>query len=298
MIPKTHQVFLLVLILLLASPAQAQEDSQDIADLSLEDLLDVQITSASKFAQKQSEAPGIVSVVNREQIDRFGWLSLNDVLARQPGFFPSRDYDRSTVGSRGLFEGWNNNHLLMLIDGIPMNDNLYGTAYTWEITPLFLLQSLEIVRGPGSALYGSNATNGVLSIKSLSAADLKEQKGMARVRLGGYNTQVYDILAGGEGKAFDYLLGFNHFRTAGNEYASTDGSYRTLPSGDLASFEVRDHRSSEYFFGKLEGKGKLKGLSLQMHHQAWDYQTGHGWLWMVPDVAETMKESRLILALP
>ena len=295
--PKRHILCLLMVLSLLAVPSWAQEEAQDIADLSLEDLLDVQITSASKFAQKQSEAPGIVSVVNREQVDRFGWLSLNDILARQAGFFPSRDYDRSTIGSRGLFEGWNNNHLLMLMDGIPVNDNLYGTAYTWEITPLFLLKSLEIIRGPGSALYGSNATNGVLSIKTLSSADLKEEKGMARVRLGGYNTQVYDLMAGGEGKAFDYLLGFNHFRTSGNEYVSTDGSGRTLPSGALATFEVRDHRNSDYFFGKLEGKGKLKGLSLQMHHQAWDYQTGHGWLWMVPDVDETMKESRLILAL-
>jgi outer membrane receptor protein involved in Fe transport len=275
---------------------EKEKKSLDVVDMSLEELLNMEVVSAAKFSQKMSEAPGVISVITDQHIREYGWLSMNEMLAAQPGFFPSQDYDRRTVGSRGLFEGWNNNHLLLLVDGIPHNDNLYGTAYTWEITPLFLIQSLEIIRGPGSALYGSNATNGVINIKTVSVEDLKKRT-IAQVRLGNYNSQIYDMVGGGETGMFAYVLGFNVFRTAGNEYESYDGSYRTDSSGDLARFRIRDTRSSEYFFGKITGRKGLDGLEMQVHYQSWSFQTGHGWLWMIPDFGEAMRESRFLASL-
>ncbi|MCP4221629.1 MAG: TonB-dependent receptor [bacterium] len=262
----------------------------------MDDLLNVKIVAASKFSQTMSEAPSVISMVTREQIKDYGWLSMNEILAAQPGFFPSKDYDRRTIGSRGLFEGWNNNHLLMLVDGIPFNDNLYGTAYTWDITPLFFVKSMEIIRGPGSALYGSNATNGVISLNTIGAEDL-EKHSMFSVRAGNYGTQVYDMVGGGDNRHFSYVLGFNVSRSAGNEYESYDGSYRFDDVGNFARFTVKDQRSGNYFFGKIDGKRSLKGLSFQVHHQGWDFQTGHGWLWMIPDFDESMQESRLLLSL-
>ncbi len=289
-------VFILMFCMMGFLQAIPQEDkTEDVEDIDLEDLLNVEIVSASKFSQKQNEAPSIISVVTKDQISGYGWISLYEILSKQPGFFPSYDYDRKTVGSRGLFEGWNNNHLLMLVDGVTFNDNLYGTAYTWENMPLFFIKSLEIIRGPGSALYGSNATNGVLTINTVEAVDL-EKDSMVSFRFGNYNTQIYDLLAGNKGKHFSYVFGFNHFRTGGNEYESYDGSYRMDNSGSLQKFTVKDQRDSSYFFGKISGEGKYKGLSLQLHYQAWDFQTGHGWLWMIPDYDEAMKESRLMIS--
>lgn len=287
---------IVLMVMALVVGAQEKQDVQDIEDISLEDLLNTEISSASKFSQKLSEAPSIVSVVTADQIAQYGWNSINDILYRMPGFSPSKDYDRSTVGSRGLFEGWNNNHLLLLIDGVPYNDNLYGTAYTSEITPLFMVKSTEIIRGPGSALYGSNATNGVVSINTYSAEDLKG-KGYASFRAGEYNTQIYDLLAGNSFENFSVVTGFNYSRTDGNEYSSYDGSGRFDQAGRPEMFMVKDARSSQYFFGKITGEKALKGLTLQIHHQAWDFQTGHGWLWMIPDFDESMKESRLMFSL-
>jgi outer membrane receptor protein involved in Fe transport len=151
------------------STIPAEQDSYDVTSLSLEELLNLGIESASKISQRAQEAPSVVSVVTRDQMELFGWTHLNEILFRQPSFFPSQDYERVTVGARGLFESWNSNHLLLLIDGVPYNDNETGGAYTWEITPLFLAKSVEIIRGPGSALYGSNAANGVIAINTLSA---------------------------------------------------------------------------------------------------------------------------------
>ncbi|MEQ1504441.1 MAG: TonB-dependent receptor [Myxococcota bacterium] len=271
-----------------AEGSEFEVDLDELAGLSLDGLLNLEVRAASTLAQTAREAPSLVSVVSRDQIRDFGWTSINDVLYRQAGFVPSRDYDRRTVSSRGLYEGWNNNHLLMLIDGVPVNDNLYGTAYTWELTPLFLMQSMEIVRGPGSALYGSNATNGVLSLNTLTAAEFDGQAA-ARVRVGTQGHQTADVVAATAGDALGVVVGIDYFSTDGYSYPSTDLSER-YPK----TFDIRDGRSSYYLFGKVEGQGSLEGLQLQIHQQGWDFQTGHGWLFQVPDFAESMKENRLL----
>ena len=263
----------------------------------LDALRERDVRSTSKRAQSQREAPGVVGVVTREQATLFGWTSLDDVLYRQPGFAPAQDYDRRTVGARGLFEGWNNNHVLHLVDGLPWNDNLYGTAYTWEITPLSMAKTIEIARGPGSSLYGSYAANGVVEVETVSASDL-EGGGMAEVRAGNAGTRVYELLAGyGAGRAVSAVLGYTADETDGNQYSSHDGSARLDDNGELARFDTRDGRSSHYFWAKLEGGQGLEGLALQYHEQYWDFETGHGWLWWIPDFRESMAERRRLASL-
>jgi outer membrane receptor protein involved in Fe transport len=186
----------------------------------------------------------------------------------------------------------------LLIDGIPHNDNCYGTAYTWEITPLTFVKNVEIIRGPGSALYGSNATNGVLQVNTLSAADFKAPYGgEAQIRIGQNGLQVYDGLVAHSGRLFSAVAAINSFETDGNNYASHDGSGRLDADGDPLRFTTRDERHNHYLWLKLDGEGDLKGLSLQWHEQAWDFQTGHGWLWWIPDFAESMREQRRLISI-
>lgn len=275
-------------------PKVEEDPDKDLKEL--QELLNTKIISVSKIAQRPIDAPGIVGAVSQDQIASYGWTSLNDVLGSQPGFSPSQDYDRRTMSARGVFEGWNNNHLLVLIDGIPMNDNIYGTAYTWEVTPLFMAKNLEVMRGPGSALYGSNAVAGVISINTLKAEDI-QQGGKARLRFGDRATRSLDFLTGGSADQFSYVASYSTLATNGNEYASLDGSGRTLSGGGLASFNTRDHRNNDYFFAKVDGLFNLDGLSLQFHQQRWSFDTGFGWLFYIPDVPESMNEQRQIFVL-
>ncbi len=265
--------------------------------LSLDELLQIPVRSASRIPECIGQAPGSVTVVTREQATDYGWVSLNDILYRQAGFGPAQDYDRRTVSSRGQFEGWNNNHLLHLVDGIPMNDNLYGSAYTWEITPLFVAKNVEVLRGPSSALYGSYATNGAVQVNTLSAAEL-DGRGEGRVRIGDAGVRAFDWVQGvGAEGAVAGVLGYSSYETDGNEYPSFDGSGRRDDSGQLRRFLTNDRRDNHYFWAKLEAGDRLEGLTLQLHEQAWRYQTGHGWLWWIPDSRESMAESRRIAAL-
>jgi iron complex outermembrane receptor protein len=271
--------------------------------LSLEELLQVELSSPSKQRQTAREAPGVASVVTREQIRQFGWMTLEDILFSQPGFFPAQDYERSVVASRGLSEGWNNNHLLLLVDGIPMNDNEAGTAYTGDTTPLFLVKSVEIIRGPGSALYGSNATNGVVAINTISSPrTLSEDERLlvnseARLQLGDRETVNVEAVAATQAPHVSTVLGFRHLRTEGASYLSYDGSGRTDDTGALQRFRIQDRHGSDYFFLKLEARKALEGLSLQYHLQSWNFSTGHGWLYWAPDVEGPMRERRHLAVL-
>ena len=293
---------MLCMALVAASPVCGQtptkEENKEILD-DLLALLNTPITAASKRAEKAIEAPSVVSIITRDQFQAYGWTSINEALYSLPGFGPARDYDRRTVASRGLFEGWNNNHILLLVDGIPYNDNIYGSAYTSEITPVFMIKTLEVVRGPGSALYGSNATNSATQLRTITAADLGEG-GEAQVRIGSQGDRIYDFALGKEGDLISAVAAFNAFETDGNNYNSYDGSLRTIGNvvdGPLDAFPIHDERNSQYGWLKLTGHGGLEGWNFQFHHQAWDYKTGHGWVWQIPDLGERLAEKRQIVAL-
>ncbi|MDE2594274.1 MAG: TonB-dependent receptor [Burkholderiales bacterium] len=278
----------------MASSGIHANETDELFNIELEELLKVRVNSATKIAQNVNEAPGIVNVVTRQQIDQFGWNSLNDILAAQPGFSLSMDYDRHTVAARGVAEGWGNNHLLLLIDGIPMNDNIFASAYTWDITPLFLAQNVEVLRGPGSALYGSSAMNGVVTINTPSAADL-DYGGEAHLRLGDDGSRHLDWVHGFKGGAlFSAVAGYATQATPGNEYLASDGSGRGGASS-LQQFETQDRHDNWYAWVKLDGKEALRGLTVQYHDQAWHYQTLQGWALWTPDRPDVMSEERKIL---
>jgi len=270
-------------------PIRREDVTQEASEVF--NLLASQVTTSStKVAVQAIEAPNLVDIISGREITDYGWQSINDILYHLPGFAPSMDYDRRTVSSRGMFEGWNNNHYLLLMDGVPVNDMFYGSAYTSEITPVSIIKSLEVIRGPGSALYGSNATNGVITIHTYSGEDLGGRI-VTRARVGDYGTQIYDITTGNKGKYFSYVLTYNDYRTNGNSYSGLDGSLRTDTFGYLQKFNIRDNRDSSYFMAKIEGEDFLKGLVIQYHRQYWNFQTGHGWIWHAPDFAESMFET-------
>jgi outer membrane receptor for ferrienterochelin and colicin len=107
---------LLICILNLSSASAA--DKGDLTDLSLQELMNVEIFSASKFLQKASEAPSSITIVTADEIQRYGYRNINDVLRSLPGFYISNDRNYSYIGVRGFSRpGDYNSRVLMLVDG-------------------------------------------------------------------------------------------------------------------------------------------------------------------------------------
>jgi outer membrane receptor for ferrienterochelin and colicins len=158
------------LCLSLAPGLSAQETSlADLRAMDLEQLLEVRVATvyaASKFEQRITEAPASVSIVTRDDIQRYGYRTLAEVLQSLPGFYVSYDRNYAFLGARGLNLGDFNSRMLLLIDGHRVNNNLtdgaaIGTDFILDVD---LIDRVEVVRGPGSVLYGNNALFGVINV--------------------------------------------------------------------------------------------------------------------------------------
>lgn len=149
-----------------AAPAGAAV-ANHLDDLSLEQLLQVKVVSASKFEQPGRNAPSAVQVITREEIQRHGWRTLTEALNTLPGLYASNDKAYDFQGARGFqVPGDYNTRFLLLVDGQRNNDTVYQSAMTgtegW--LDLSAVERIEYIPGPGSALYGSNAMFGVINV--------------------------------------------------------------------------------------------------------------------------------------
>ena len=149
-----------------ADDANTNQASVDLTDLDLTNLINVTISTASKFEQKATEAPASTTVITSEDFKRYGWRTLGDALRTVPGFYVSYDRNYQFLGVRGVNLGDFNSRILLLVDGHRINNDLTDGAFidTAFILDVDLIDHVEIVRGPGSVLYGDNAFFGVINV--------------------------------------------------------------------------------------------------------------------------------------
>ncbi len=149
-------------------PSSDHTDDGDLTSLDLASLLTTKVTTASKFAERLSDAPGIISVVSQDELRRFGAITLREILDRVPGLTGTTAYftDRSLVAVRGDQTGIDGGHILILINGRPTREVMEGGIISdlLESFPVNALESIEVIKGPGSVLYGSNAFSGVVNL--------------------------------------------------------------------------------------------------------------------------------------
>jgi len=143
-------------------------DSADLGSMDLEQLMDLKVTTASLFTDKLSQAPGIMSVVTSDELRSFGGMTLGEVLDRVPGLTQSSQYftDRTLVAVDGDQTKTSGGHILFLINGRPTREVMEGGLISDLLVsfPVEALERIEIIRGPGSVLYGSNAFSAVINL--------------------------------------------------------------------------------------------------------------------------------------
>jgi outer membrane receptor for ferrienterochelin and colicins len=167
----------LVLVLLLAPPRAALAQ-QPLPEMSLEDLMRLdagRVFGASERLQPVTEAPASVSFITAEDIARYGYRTLADILRGVRGMWVTDDRNYSYLGTRGFgIPGDYNSRVLLLVNGHRVNDNIYGQAEIgaeFGIDPA-LFERVEIIRGPASSLYGNSAFFAVVNVITKSGASL------------------------------------------------------------------------------------------------------------------------------
>lgn len=157
------------------SPLRSLGKTADMTELSLEELMNVTVTGASRFEQKVNQAPAYVNVVTADDIRKYGYKTLAHILRSLPGFYAPYDRTYDYVGVRGFsLPGDYNSRFLVLIDGHRANENIYDSSGigTDGIVDVDLIEKVEVIQGPGSSLYGSNAFFGVINIVTKKGDEL------------------------------------------------------------------------------------------------------------------------------
>ncbi len=161
----------LVLGACLLAPHRVLAQEADLTQMSLADLLNIEVTSVSRKEQPLSRTAAAVHVITQEDIRRSGARTLADLLRMAPGFTVAQiDSNSWAVGSRG-FSALYARQLLVLIDGRSVYTPLFAGVH-WEMQNLLLedIERIEVIRGPGGTLWGANAVNGVVNVITKSAA--------------------------------------------------------------------------------------------------------------------------------
>ncbi|AAZ97219.1 probable TonB-dependent iron complex outermembrane receptor protein [Thiobacillus denitrificans ATCC 25259] len=244
--------FLLPALPLLAGPVQASPLDLDITQMSLEQLMEISVTGASKYEQKQSEVAAAVSVITRDEIRTYGWRTLAEALASLPGVHTTYDRQYSYVGARGFgLPGDFNSRLLLTVDGNRANEVVYGTALMGRefLVDLDLVERIEYIPGPGGAVYGQNALFGVVNVVTRTGADVN----------GGEVALAHSTLdSGNEGRAtwggvldngVDVLLSASAYEAEGRDLYFDYGS-----SGVAGVASGMDGERDKQFFGRA-GRG-------------------------------------------
>ena len=160
----------LAIALGVAGPATALQAEGELLDLELEALLEVPVSVASARAEALRDTPVLVSRIDAEEARGYGLRTLAEWLSLLPGVLvQDTAIGTEAVMVRGLVEGFNQK-VLFLLDGVPYWQSSHGDVPLSAI-PVELVQHVELVRGPGGILFGTNATGGVINVVTRRDAD-------------------------------------------------------------------------------------------------------------------------------
>jgi len=266
----------------------ANTATQDFSDLGFDELMQIEITSVSKKSEKLSEAAAAVYVVTANEIHRSGATSIPEALRLVPGIDVAQiDPNKWAVSIRG-FNGRFANKLLVLIDGRSVYTPTYSGVY-WEYLDYLMadIARIEVIRGPGATLWGTNAVNGIINIITREASDNpggsfslaagNEYQG-ASVRQGGRVSENTQLRAYAKGRRVDESENLDgEDQDNGGDYLQTGLRLDIQPSedqwltlqGDLYRDDLKQQHNfptfvspyaNEIINGDVEAKGGNIGV--------------------------------------
>lgn len=230
-----------------------QEQDSTLAALSLDELLNLKISSAAKFEQTLGDAPASVTIVTAEEIAAYDFATLEDVFKNVRGFYTSNDRNYGYLGARGFSRPTDyNNRILVLLNGHTTNENYYGSASLGNEAGLNLdmIERIEIVRGPSSALYGTNALFAIVNIitksgRKIDGLQLNGNAGSYGARRGAaqFGKEFHNGLDMMISGVWSESEGQEHYYREYDEAATNNGVAQNLDwesySGGLATFAYK-----------------------------------------------------------
>ncbi len=211
--PSRYYIIFTVLPLLSFDTYAENEGKLDhFLSLSLEELMDLEITISTDTKQTVAKAPAAVTVITEEDIRATGSTNLSEILESVPGIHVRASH----FGFRPLiqFRGATANQTLLMINGVSMRDLMWGFGFFWKGVPTSSIKRIEIIRGPGSALFGADASAGVVNVITKTSGKINETK--VGIRSGSFDTNTGWMQYGSNWDGFDIGLSMDFHKTDGH----------------------------------------------------------------------------------
>jgi len=255
----------LAVALALAARGIAAQSLQDLSALSLEELAQIQVTSVSKRPEPLSHATAAIYVITADDIRRSGVMTLPEALRLAPNLEVARVNSQSySISARGLNSVNASNKLLVLIDGRSVYTPFFSSVF-WDQQEVMLadVERIEVISGPGGALYGANAMNGVINIITKSSADT--QGGLIDAKAGDFAQRAAARWGGKLGDAGTYrgyALGFREGDTTFADGSSAMDAWRAKQAGlrtDLAALGGDVTLQGDMYENVVDAGGRRSG---------------------------------------
>jgi len=290
-IHQTKRLIIGVFLLTLAMPNYANNDPDaktifdQLTELSLEELGEVEVTLSDVFDifdavvavrevsvatgtnQSTSRAPAITTVITASDIEAIGATDLDEVLETVPGLHVAkRFFNYAPIYTfRGIYT-FMNPQALLLINGIPMTGLLFGDrSHVWGGMPVNAIKRIEIIRGPGSAVFGADAFAGVINIITKSKDDIDGTEISARY--GSFNTYDASILHGTNWQGFDIAFALEHH--------STDGHGRLIEADIQTAYDNNLGTTASLAPGPVNVQRRNLDARLDITYKHWQLRAGY-----------------------
>ncbi len=250
-----------------SQPLQAQSDPDDrfehFISLSLEDLVSLETTIATASKQTATKAPAVVTLITSDDIKATGATNLVEVLEGVPGLHVRI----SQFGNRPIvqFRGTKGTQTLMMIDGNSMVDLVWNFGIFWKGLPASSIERVEIIRGPGSALFGADASAGVINVITKTAAKVEHTE--AGIRAGSFNTKTAWLEHG------DIYNGFNINLTA--NISTTDGYNPLIEEDGQTRQDIISGTDVSYAPGNAQYGWKNEDIRFSVGRGNWRMNTAY-----------------------
>lgn len=214
-IARSRGIRLLALGTFLAATtsARADADLEYLLSLSLEEVMATKVTISTSVAQSRTQAPSVVSVITAEDIKATGATNLTEALQTVPSLY----IKPNLFGFRPLlsFRGAAGTHTLLMVNGAPVKDLIWSSGIYWKGLPADMIEKIEVIRGPGSALFGSDASSGVVNVITKTAGRMDRSE--AGMRVGSFDSQSAWWQHGGKWNDMDFAVAAEFSRTDGHK---------------------------------------------------------------------------------
>lgn len=258
------------------------QGTADLTALSLEQLLKVEVVSASRYAQTLAEAPASVTVIDERELRQHGYRNVAEALVTVPGVYSSNDRNYTYLGVRGFNRpGDYGTRLLLLTDGARRNDPLFDQAMLGNESPVETdwIKRIEFVPGPASSVYGANALFGTVNTVMLDGGDVNGTR--VTLDAGTEQTRRLGVVSGQKVDADrDWFVGFSAYKADGDNlyFPEFDNG---ITNGKASGLDGEKYHKlyAKYRWGNWRLSGNFSSRKKDLATAPWGTQFGASGTW-------------------